>query len=47
MEAKQGRLVKAPLAGADLVRPVGIICRRGKKLTPAAKQFLDFLLGKA
>lgn len=45
-EVQQGRLATVPLTGADLVRPVGIIYRRGKKLSPVAVQFLDFLRSK-
>jgi len=43
----QGRLAAARFQGAELVRPVGIIHRRGKKLPPAAAQFLEFLKNKA
>ncbi len=45
-EVQQGRLATVPLTGADLVRPVGIIYRRGKKLSPVAVQFLEFLRSK-
>lgn len=45
-EVQQGRLATVPLRGADLVRPVGIIYRRGKKLSPVAVQFLEFLGSK-
>ena len=45
-EVKQGRLATARLAGAELERPVAIIMRRGKKLAPAAAEFLEFLRGR-
>ena len=46
-EVAQGRLVPLPLVGPALVRPLGIIHRRGKKLSPAAEHFLEFLQSKA
>ncbi len=46
-ETNQGRLVTVPLRGANLERPVGIIYRRTKTLTPAARRFLEFLQRKA
>jgi DNA-binding transcriptional LysR family regulator len=46
-EAAQGRLVTVALRGAELARPVGIIYRRGKRLSPAALAFVEFLRGKA
>jgi len=36
-------LAAAPLAIAGLVRPIGIIHRRGKRLTPAVAAFIDLL----
>lgn len=42
-EVAQKRLVAVPFQGAGLARPVGIIYRRGKKLSPAVQQFLEFL----
>ncbi len=36
-------LIAIPLASADLVRPLGIIHRRGKALTPTITRFLDQL----
>ena len=42
-EVGQKRLVTAAIRGRDLQRPVGIIYRRGKKLSPTAQQFLEFL----
>ncbi len=45
-EVAQKRLVTAEIQGANLARPVGIIHRRGKKLSPTAEQFLEFLRSK-
>ena len=42
-EAIEGRLVRLPIRAEGLVRPVGIIHRRTKKFSPAARQFLQFL----
>jgi DNA-binding transcriptional LysR family regulator len=42
-EAEQGRLVSVPLAAPGLVRPVGIVHRRKKKLNRAAQSFLELL----
>ena len=42
-EAIEGRLVTLPLEADGLERPVGIIHRRGKKFSPVAARFLDFL----
>jgi DNA-binding transcriptional LysR family regulator len=42
-EAEQGRLVSVPLAAPGLVRPVGIVHRRRKKLNRAAQSFLELL----
>ena len=47
LEVELKRLATAPFRGAELSRPLGIIHRRGKTLTPAAEQFLEFLRGKA
>ena len=46
-EVAQKRLVTAPFRGSELARPVGIIYRRGKKLSPTAERFLEFLRGRA
>ena len=46
-EVAQQRLVTVPIRGAAPARPVGIIYRRGKKLSPTAQRFLDFLRSKA
>jgi DNA-binding transcriptional LysR family regulator len=42
-ETRQGRLVSIPLAAPGLVRPVGIVHRRRKKLNRAAQSFLELL----
>jgi DNA-binding transcriptional LysR family regulator len=42
-EAEQGRLVSVPLAAPGLVRPVGIVHRRRKKLNRTAQSFLELL----
>src|SRR5438132_14204604 len=36
-------LAKLPLAAPGLARPVGIIHRRAKRLTPTAARFIDLL----
>lgn len=46
-EAVEGRLVSLPIEAEGLVRPVGIIHRRAKKLSPAASRFLTFLKEQA
>lgn len=40
---QEGRLVAIPLAADELVRPVGIVLRRHKPLTPAVQRFIDML----
>lgn len=42
-EVEAGTLVALPLAGARLVRPLGIIRRRQHKLSTSAQRFLDLL----
>ena len=42
-EIAQGRLVAVPLHAPDLVRPVGIVHRKRKKLNRAAQAFLELL----
>ena len=42
-EQASGRLVAIPLAGEELSRPLGIIFRKRKTLTKAARAFLDLL----
>ncbi len=43
-EIEAGTLVQIPLQPPGLIRPVGIIQRRGKKLPPDAVRFVQFLL---
>jgi LysR family transcriptional regulator, transcriptional activator of the cysJI operon len=43
-EVEQGRLVSIPLHAPELVRPTGIIHRRKKKLTRAAREFLSLVV---
>ena len=47
MEAGVRTLAAVPLAISDLTRPVGIIHRRQKPLTPTADRFVQFLLKDA
>ena len=47
MEARVRTLVVVPLGISDLVRPVGIIHRRQKPLTPTAGRFIQHLLNDA
>jgi len=42
-ELAAGSLVALPLVGMELVRPVGIIVRRGKELGKTARRFLQLL----
>ncbi|HVX94070.1 MAG TPA: LysR family transcriptional regulator [Polyangia bacterium] len=42
-EVKAGTLVALPLAGGPLTRPLGLIHRRGRELSPAAQAFLETL----
>jgi DNA-binding transcriptional LysR family regulator len=42
-ETEQGRLVSVPLDAPGLVRPIGIVHRRRKKLNRAAQSFLELL----
>lgn len=42
-EIAQGRLVAIPLHAPDLVRPVGIVHRKRRKLSQAAQAFLELL----
>ncbi len=43
-EVEAGTLTKIPLATGELIRPLGIVHRRGKELTGTARRFLDCLL---
>ncbi|MGD0090229.1 MAG: LysR family transcriptional regulator [Planctomycetota bacterium] len=42
-EAAAGRLVAIPLAMTELVRPVGIILRRHRPVTPSVQRFIELL----
>jgi len=42
-EVAMGSLVTVPLAGDALVRPLGIIRRRGKELGKTARRFIQLL----
>jgi DNA-binding transcriptional LysR family regulator len=46
-DIEQGRLVAIPIAGCNLVRPLGIIHRRRKKFQAGAQAFLDLLRQEA
>jgi DNA-binding transcriptional LysR family regulator len=46
-EIEVGALVGVPVSDADLVRPLGIVHRRGKEPTAAAKRFIQVLLEQA
>jgi DNA-binding transcriptional LysR family regulator len=46
-EVEAGTLVRVPLTTRELIRPLGIIHRRGKHLTATARRFLDSLLDHA
>ena len=43
-DVEEGRLMAIPLHAPDLVRPTGIIHRRKKKLTRAAREFLNLVM---
>jgi len=45
-EVEQGRLVSIPLQAPGLVRPVGIVHRKRKRLSRAAESFVQLLLVK-
>lgn len=44
-EVEDGRLVAITIQATELVRPVGILLNRKKKLSRTAEEFLDFLRG--
>ena len=46
-EVKLGTLVALEIKGKPLVRPLGIIYRKGRVLTPPMKKFIETLTGKA
>jgi DNA-binding transcriptional LysR family regulator len=43
-ELEHGRLVSVPLDAPELIRPTGIIHRKKKKLTRAAREFLNLVV---
>jgi DNA-binding transcriptional LysR family regulator len=43
-EIAQGRMVAVKLHAPDLVRPVGVVHRKRKKLNRAAQAFVELLL---
>ena len=43
-EVAMGSLIALPIRNSPLIRPLGIIQRRGKQLSRATRQFIDFLL---
>jgi len=45
-EVEQGRLVSIPLHALDLVRPVGIVHRKRKRLSRASESFIQLLLAR-
>ncbi len=45
-EVKQGLLFAVPFKGKDIVRPLAIIHRKGRVLTPAMKKFIACLTGQ-
>jgi DNA-binding transcriptional LysR family regulator len=47
VDIEQGRLVAIPIEGCTLVRPMGVIHRRRKKLNRAATLFLELLKEQA
>ncbi len=46
-EVKQGQLKIVPIKGKKIVRPLAILHRKGRVLTPAMKKFIINLTGKA
>ena len=42
-EVAAGTLAAIPLAGDELVRPLGILYRRGKELGVTVRRFIEFL----
>lgn len=46
-ELQAGELVARRVQGLDLVRPLGIIRRRGADLGPTAQRFIEYLTGSA
>lgn len=46
-EVESGSLVAVPLENNELVRPLGIIYRRGKQLSSTARRFIELLQGES
>ena len=46
-ELETGTLAAVPLATDELVRPLGIIHRRGKELASTARRFIELLQSEA
>jgi DNA-binding transcriptional LysR family regulator len=46
-EVKQNLLKAIPIKGTNVTRPLAIIHRKGRVLTPAMKKFIATLTGKA
>ncbi len=46
-ETEAGTLVAIPLVGEPLVRPIGIICRKGRELNNTTLEFIELLKSKA
>lgn len=46
-EAKQGTLAVVPFVGKEFTRPLAILHRKGRVLTPAMKKFVETLTAKA
>jgi DNA-binding transcriptional LysR family regulator len=46
-EVASGTLLAIPLADQQIVRPLGLICRRGKELTRTGRRFVQLLRDKA
>jgi len=46
-ELKQGTIAKVHLSGGTFTRPLAIVHRKGRVLTPAMKKFIETLTGKA
>ncbi len=46
-EVRQGTLAMVPFKGKEFTRPLAILHRKGRVLTPAMKKFIDVLTSKA
>lgn len=47
LEVKNETLCMIRLSGDGLMRPLGIISKRGRRFTPATQKFIDFLKGQS